>query len=59
MQFEGKSFVIVVDLVVIVVVVVVVDLVVDLADSGCELEESLRADPTERRSESATLPTAR
>ena len=42
-----------------VVVVVVVDLVVDLADSGCELEESLRADPTERRSESATLPTAR
>ena len=74
MQFEGKSFVIVVDLVVVVVVVVVialvvvdlvvvvvfvVDLVVDLADSGCELEESLRADPTERRSESATLPTAR
>ena len=33
------------------------DLVVDLADSGCELEESLRADPTERRSESGTLPT--
>ena len=71
MQFEGKSFVIVVNLVVIVVVVVialvvvdlvvvvvfVVDLVVDLADSGCELEESLRADPTERRSESGTLPT--
>ena len=28
------------------------DLVVDLANSGCELEESLRADPTERRSES-------
>ena len=33
-------------------VVVLVDLVVDLGDSGCELEESLRADPTERRSES-------
>ena len=37
---------------VVVIVVVLVDLVVDLRDSGCELEESLRADPTERRSES-------